>query len=309
MNEKVRIVYGIHIMWYEYALIAEHFASVKHAYLPMKEFVDLELRVFANKQTYLETPDRDGVMDMFEEEIKSALFDEPWAPVDLTWITDEEPFYCMADQRREVTNPEGWVVQGETDCLLPQVFFKALSDAATANVFTDPTYALTWAYRKMWDFTWNHVEHPLFRMAEYQNTDIPLADRPRGCRYPYDFRDYISQDVLDEFNKNYPTAEIMRVIPPKLDGSLLAFWRLEEKLIPDDMHIGTDDLCAMRAMDILGIPQYHIINVIKGHNYNHPLKRLGTSSTRDDTAYLKHKEESQEAMERFISELLEQEGV
>jgi len=299
--KKVSIVYGIHIMWYEYGMVAEHFESVRRSYEPIKDMIDLELRVFANRQTYIEEPDNDEVMELFESEILDSLLEDPWVEVDLTWVDMDQPFWCAPDQRREVTNPEGWVVWGEVDCLLPDRFFLSLKEAC--DVLPDPTFALTYAYRKMWDVTWNHVEHPLFKMAAYneahENMVIP----------PFNYHDYISQEQLNMFNSQFQTADVMRVMPPKLDGSLLAFWQLDEPLLPDGMHLGADDSCAMRAMDMLGIPQYHISNVLKGHNYKHPLKRLGTGSSREDPTYLKYQQEGMELADKFLKDIAIAEGL
>ena len=49
------------------------------------------------------------------------------------------------------------------------------------------------------------------------------------------------------------------------------------------------------------IPQYIIKNRIKGHNYNHPLKRINTLNTREDNLYKKYEIESYNVIKNFIN--------
>ena len=267
---RQKIVYGINIMWFEYGMAVEHFKSVLGAYQFVKDSVDLELKVYANRQTYIEEPVSDEIFTTFEDTLVESLIGlhmEPNVSVDLQWIEMDREFWCAPDARRETKNPDGWVVWGEIDCLLPDRFFVGLIESS--KVIPDPTYALTWAYRKMWDATWNPVEHQLFQYAAYNEShrDMVVA--------PFNYHDRITQSELNAFNGRFPHADLMKVFPAKLDGSLLAFYKLEDQLLPDDMHLGADDTCAMFAMDILGIPQYHVANIIKGHNYQHPNKQIG----------------------------------
>ena len=51
------------------------------------------------------------------------------------------------------------------------------------------------------------------------------------------------------------------------------------------------------------IPQYHVKNRLKGHNYYHPQKRTNTDATRDDKVWKKYSEKSMNAMHEFLEKL------
>ena len=74
-------------------------------------------------------------------------------------------------------------------------------------------------------------------------------------------------------------------------------------IIPDDMNFVREDSCAQHVFSHYNIPQYHIKNRIKGHNYHHPLKRTNTEATRDDSVFQSYAEKSTNAMNRFLKNL------
>ncbi|MEK9767538.1 MAG: hypothetical protein VW683_01345 [Betaproteobacteria bacterium] len=304
--KKIPVLYGINIMWYEHAIVEEHVNSILNSYEhSVKSELDLTIRIDANLQTYIEEPEDETTVGSFKEVIESSVERlREVAKVELNWYTQDHPFYGIADHRRDLVRSDGWVVWGETDCLLPHQFFRILTQLSQ-NLDT-PTYCLTFSYRKMWDQTWNVVEHPLFKMTNYSSTHRDMV------REPFNWHDYINQEQLDRFNGNFQNVDLVRLSPQKIDGSLLALWGVDPEdtpLIPSDMHFSREDFVAQLAMEVQGIPQYHVSTILKGHNYEHPMKRRGTSSNREQDVYKQYESESWAAGVRFINELAEKEGV
>ena len=70
-----------------------------------------------------------------------------------------------------------------------------------------------------------------------------------------------------------------------------------------------EDTCASLFFQLAGVPQYHIVNRIKGHNYHHPEKRMNTKcgkdghKTRKGELFQKYAKESEAAMLDFINKI------
>ena len=75
------------------------------------------------------------------------------------------------------------------------------------------------------------------------------------------------------------------------------------------MHFAREDTCAQIVFEKNNIPQYHICNRLKGHNYFHPNKRTNTEATREDNVFKIYEKESINAMNSFISNLKGQDYV
>jgi len=116
------IIYQVHHMWYETAMIQECWDSVLAALRASPE-TDVKVEICLNKQTYVEKPNEGMKVDnFFSKHLDHSLFKDPRTSV--TVKTDNQPFYNIADWRREVYDPEAkYTVWGETDTILPRDFF------------------------------------------------------------------------------------------------------------------------------------------------------------------------------------------
>ena len=282
----MKLVYGVHIMWYEIEMIEEHFESLlqatKYTNLPV------EIIVCANLQTYIEEPTDNKVFDEFLTRLNTAL--KPFTSFHIYTKTSDQPFYNIGDFRRELKNEDGYVVWGEIDCLIPGHYFGMLEVMGETEEFNHP-HIVSLASRKMWDISWTVVEH-----SDLQSRSLSTLNAP----FKHD--DYITQKELDDFNDKFsPTSAQLPAI--KIDGALLALRNGLPQLIPNNMHFAREDYIAQCALSKLGYPQYHLINVLKGHNYAHPNKRTRTKSSRTDDIYKKYEFESFQAGKLFIHEM------
>jgi len=69
------------------------------------------------------------------------------------------------------------------------------------------------------------------------------------------------------------------------------------------MHFVREDTCLEYFLRAKSIPQVCITTRLKGHNYKHPNKRVGTNATRNDEVFKKYAKESVDAMNKFLRDL------
>lgn len=298
------IVYQVHHMWYETAIIQECWDSVLAA-LKASPDTDVKIQICLNKQTYVEKPN-DGIKvdDFFTKHLEHSLFKDPRTTVIVK--SDNEPFYNIADWRREVYDPEAkYTVWGETDTLLPRDFFAILD-----KVNIEQQHVLTFAGRPMWDDSWDVVTHDRLqgytkpcRCKEDERGECEIKSCIEFLEAPLKYKDYITQAELDEFNDESGDI-ILTQVPWKIDGSTVCISKgFETPFIAPGMHFVREDTCLEYYLRKKGIPQVCVTTRLKGHNYKHPNKRTGTFATRNDEVFKKYASESIHAMNSFIYNL------
>ena len=283
-----RILYQQHIMWYESKMITETLDSLAEAL--SNSVLEVDLRFCLNSQTYLEEPIEGKAEDMFEEFISHPILKR----AQIIYKTNDDPFYNIGDWRREVYDVDyKYTVWGESDCLIPNDFFYILSQLQIQN-----PHLLSFASRKMWDNSWNCVEHKY--LEKYGRT----IEKPMQAPIPYNSCDVITQSELNEFNSR-GDIEVQLNHTIKIDGSLLCISKeIDFQFIPDDMNFVREDFCAENVFKIKRIPQYVVKTRIKGHNYSHPLKRTNTNGKRSDGVFKEYEMKSTIAMKNFIKSLV-----
>ena len=282
------IWYTLHLMWYEYEMVDEHLVSLHNALKFSK--VPVVLYVCLNYQTYIETPLVDNREEAFDRIRNHPILKD----ASFVIKTDEDPFYNIGDWRRDIINPNGYTCWGEADTLLPEPYFYVLSSLMDVPTFPTP-HVLTFSSRKMWDMSWNPVEVDF--IAKH-----PTKQHDDNVDPPMNWHDYITLDALNEINTGV-SPMIDQLDTPKIDGALTAFHGPMPQLIPNDLHFAREDFCAQLSCEIYGIPQFHVSNILKGHNYKHPLKRVNTDSSREDDVYRQYEQASNKALARHIQSL------
>ena len=294
-----KIVYQVHHMWYETDMIKECYDSLVNALkLVPKDLVDI--KICFNFQTYIEEPTVENYEEMLNVHLKHPLF-ELYTP-ELISKTNEDDFYNIADWRREIYDPEAkYTVWGETDTILPRDFFAILN-----MVNIEQKHVLTFSGRPMWDNSWDIVTHD--RLQGYFK---PCVCEDKNCRTdcielleaPLKYKDYIKQDELDKFNDESGDIRIEQV-PWKIDGSTVCIsGGLDTPFIAPGMHFVREDTCLEYYLRIKNIPQVCIKSRLKGHNYKHPNKRVGTNATRNDDVFKRYADQSITSMNKFLNQL------
>jgi hypothetical protein len=237
--------------------VNELFDSIKNA-LNYFGDVDLTINLCLNSQTNLSNPINGAPEEMFEVFKNHEIY----KMAKIVFKTNSDKFFNIADWRREYYNENGFTVWGESDCLLPQEFFHTL-DYMAKEIAQEP-YFITFAHKKMFDKTWNCIEHPSLvngTLDDWHKKDMKLC-----CD------GYISQLELDEFNSNHETSITQHNVY-KSDGALIVLSKgFKRPFICPDINIWGDDICFTKVCEFKKIPQY-FVTLMKGHNIRHPQKK------------------------------------
>lgn len=296
-----RFLYQMHVMWYEVEMVPETLDSLSRAL--QYASIPVDIKVCFNKQTFLEQPVVDNINESFDKLSKHPVLEN----ASIVEKTNEDGFFNVGDWRREVRTTEGYTIWGESDTLVPNIYFPLIEQIWGIRDQLQNPHVLSLASRKMWDASWLSVEHPAVHNYNVFSNGKSDALRPLGHDH------YITQEELDVFNNQYADDVGMTIVhPPKLDGSMLALHPNVPQLIADDVPMVGEDFCAQLALTALNIPQYHIGNIIKGHNYHHPTKRVNTLANRNEHGEVirggdlfdQIKKQSQVARDAFIGALL-----
>ncbi len=296
-----RFLYQMHVMWYELEMLPETLDSLAQAV--QYASVPVDIKLCFNKQTFLEQPIINNIDDQFTRILEHPVLEN----VSVVEKTNDDSFYNVGDWRREIKNTEGYTIWGESDTLIPRIYFPLIEQIWSINDQLQTPHVVSLASRKMWDSSWEPVEHPTARTATVFSNGKSDAPHPLGHDH------YITQTELDQFNEQFTDDVGLTIVnPAKLDGSMLALHPNVPQLIADDVNMIGEDFCAQLALSARKIPQYHIGNIIKGHNYHHPKKRTNTIANRNEygevlrggALFDQLKLKSQNAREKFIGELL-----
>lgn len=293
------ILLQVHHMWYETSMIDECWTSIKNA-LDAAPNVEVKIKICFNQQTYIEEPSGNTKPSMMFDKHSGHSLLTKYNP-DITIKTNDDPFYNIADWRREVYDVDAkYTVWGESDCLMPRDFFAILG-----QLEIEQPHVVTFASRPMWDNSWDVVTHeklqgyskPCQCGSEHRSDCIELLEAPLK------YKDYITQKELDQFNEESGDIKLEQ-IPLKIDGSLVCIsGGHQTPFIAPNMHFVREDFCFEQVCRIRNIPQVVVKSRLKGHNYKHPMKRVGTLATRDDKVFKEYATKSQLAMSQFLTGL------
>ena len=282
----------MHIMWYESRMINETLDSIQQAI--ENAIDDVDLIVCLNSQTYIEKPE-DGIMPvaMFDEFINHPVM----KTATIINKTDNDPFYNIGDWARDIYGPDydyKYIIWGESDCLIPEDYFFLLQ-----NIDIDHPHTISLANRKMWDSTWDTVEHEYIQKIPRTG---PAEEPQRNTPEPYGVGHYITLEQLNEFNRKFDPV-LVQLTQPKIDGCMTAVSKgFPTPFIALGLHLGGHDFYMELFMKKYGIPQYHISTRLKGHNCTHPLKRTGTDTPRGGKLYQMYKQQCDELINKLITE-------
>jgi hypothetical protein len=287
---KYNTLATLHVMWYESQMINETLDSIQQSIDNADRLVQLVLCL--NSQTYIETPDEgvdpEKAFDIFLDHplLKDAI---------IIRKTDQDPFYNIGDWAREIYGGQynaRYTVWLESDCLVPEDYFFLLE-----NIDIEHPHTISLANRKMWDSSWDEIEHPHVQTIPRTG---PPEEPQRNTPEPWGVGHYINQKDLNDFNKDYEPL-LIKLSQPKVDGAMTAISNnFPYPFIAEGVHIGGHDYYMEMFMKKHNIPQYHISTRLKGHNCTHPKKRLGTSTPRGGKIYKKYEKQCNELIYKLI---------
>jgi len=289
---KYNILGTLHIMWYESQMINETLDSIQQAI--ENASTPIQLIICLNSQTYIEKPDEGFIPEqMFDVFLNHPVLENAI----IIKKTDNDPFYNIGDWTREIYGGEysaRYTIWLESDCLLPEDYFFLLE-----NIDIDHPHIVSLANRKMWDDTWDEVEHPVVQQIPRTG---PPEEPQRNTPKPLGVGHYINQEDLNKFNNEFE-PKLVQLSQPKVDGAMTAVsYNFPYPFIAEGVHLGGHDYYMEWFMKKHQIPQYHIETRLKGHNCTHPKKRLGTSTPRGGEVYKKYEKQCNELIHKLIYE-------
>lgn len=263
----MKIIYQMHISWFETEMALETLESVNKAV----EYTTLpvEIKLCFNSQTFLEQPQQGTSEEMFRCLLEHPSYHE-W---DITWKTDNDPFYNVGDWRRDCYDKDNWTVWGESDCLVPETYFGVVEFAAYNLPFTSP-FILTIQQKKMWDASWTPTEHTALQGLTIEQVRALSNKFVTG-------EGYLSLTELNNFNEAFADqSQIVETSYYKGDGALVCLSpNMPTPFIADGLHMCGEDTYFFGYCSKKQIKMYTVKNFMKGHNTGHPKKRLNREVT------------------------------
>jgi len=291
MQHNVKILFHMHIMWYEYEMINETLNSLKLALDVIDSNTIVDIKICLNEQTYIETPDSHNIEDLFNVFLSHPVLKN----ASIIRKTMNDDFYNVGDWRRENYGTEyDYYVWGESDCLVPEDYFFNLASLFRSGI--QFPYIVTYSQRKMWDATWQEVEHDLLKFIPYENFD-KITPEPLMAGH------YIDVEQLNSFNRLFHPI-VRKLENVKIDGNMTAFSKgIPMPILPENLHFAREDFAVQVWCQYHNIPQYHFPLKLKGHNFKHPNKRKFTKSSRGEELYKFYEQQSYEAINDLVRRL------
>lgn len=265
-----RFAIGCLVQWYEVDIINEYVETLKDAikFYDGEVYVDVTVVMNQNlEKTSLSEEDfwklEEKIYDTFSNNLGINNYQ----------IRSTENIYTIADYRREFNtkycNEVDVLIWGETDMLVPKNAFAAL-DSLHQSVFNQtPKYLATFGICKMWDASWNPLEHIDF-------TDKPFIENDYDNWWSLKYT--MNKEEMNSFNDKVEELDVRVIQPHKFNGCGLVISSEVIKAgvnIPSSVFFVHEDTSFMlMTQKVLGqIPQYHFKNILIVHNRNHPNKR------------------------------------
>jgi hypothetical protein len=160
------------------------------------------------------------------------------------------------------------LVWGEPDMLMPKQAFTILDHLHKQVDNSTPKYLATFATSKMWDKTWESLEHIDFTNKEFDG---------ESDKHWWSLKYTMSKEEMNKFNDKVEDLEVTLISPHKFQGCGLVISSEVIKSgvnIPKSVFFVHEDTAFMHMTNkILGdIPQYHFKNILMVHNRKHPKK-------------------------------------
>ena len=274
---KTKFAIGCLVQWYEVDIIGEYVDSLKEAI----NAYDGEVAV-------------DFVIVMDQELEKTSLNFEDWINLreKIKRIIDSmgvyhleivSSLYTIADYRRDFNNnyceSVDVLMWGESDALIPKQTFNILDNLHQMSLQNNnPKYLAFFGTCKMWDQSWEILEHPDFTIKPHIDNDY---DNWWSLKYT------MTKEEMNKINEKSEDLEVLIAPQHKFNGCGLV---ISSEVIKSGVNIPRsvffvheDTSFMLMTQKILGnIPQYIIKNILLVHNRNHPKKRMYIKGERKD---------------------------
>ena len=284
MKIKNTFAIGCLVQWYEIELIEEYLQSVKSAVdvIDNKENVIVDL--YFNCSQELEKVDEEQITiseikHKYKDILKKLFGEIEYGEYNIRSHINEvsNSMYTIADYRRDFNDNYCTKVDvlmwGESDSLIPRQTFQILDNLHEGVKEETPKYVGFFATCKMWDASWEVLEHPEFTVKPF--IDMSTVDTKNWWSLRYN----MNIDEMNSFNDKVEELDIKLINQYKFNGCGLV---ISSDLIKSGVNIpkssffiheDTAFMLQLQQMFQGNIPQYVIKNVLLVHNRKHTKKR------------------------------------
>ena len=290
LNNKIAI--GCLIQWYEIELVEEYLQSVKNAVDMIENKENVIIDLYFNCDQTLEKLDENQISmsKIFDKyyDLLLNIFDYDEDIVNLVGCKYNiknnineviNNTYTIADYRRDFNNnycdKVDVLMWGETDSLIPRQTFEILDSLHSFSIEENtPKYVAFFATCKMWDKSWEIIEHPEFTVKPFIDMDRVDTENWWSLRYN------MTIDEMNSFNDKIEDLDIQVTTKLKFNGCGLVISSEVVKAginIPKAMFFIHEDTAFMNNLLIMfqgKLPQYIVKNILLVHNRKHIKKRM-----------------------------------
>ena len=275
MNMKIKFAIGCLVQWYEVDIIGEYIDSLKEAMDAYDGEVLVDFTICMNQD--LEKCISKDQLELCRANMGLKIMDVRFKNI----FTEE--LVTIADYRRQFNEKYCELVDvlmwGETDALIPKQTFNILDNLHKTSLQNNNfKYLAFFGTCKMWDKSWEILEHPDFTIKPHIDNDY---DNWWSLKYT------MTKEEMNKINEKTEDLEVLIAPQHKFNGCGLV---ISSEVIKSGVNIPRsaffvheDTSFMLMTQKILGnIPQYIIKNILLVHNRNHPKKRMYIKGERKD---------------------------
>ena len=275
MNMKTKFAIGCLVQWYEVDIIGEYIDSLKEAMDAYDGEVLVDFTICMNQD--LEKCISKDQLELCRANMGLKIMDVRFKNI----FTEE--LVTIADYRRQFNEKYCELVDvlmwGETDVLIPRQTFNILDNLHKTSLQNNNfKYLAFFGTCKMWDKSWEILEHPDFTIKPHIDNDY---DNWWSLKYT------MTKEEMNKINEKTEDLEVLIAPQHKFNGCGLV---ISSEVIKSGVNIPRsaffvheDTSFMLMTQKILGnIPQYIIKNILLVHNRNHPKKRMYIKGERKD---------------------------
>jgi hypothetical protein len=295
----------LHISWIDAQIVSQTLDSIQNALQYSSE--PTEFLFFLNEQTTTDTPLEKTPKECWEHFIHHPFINQ----VKIIYKTNDDPPFGVSQPRRDWMIRDGVNYWGESDCLLPLEYFYVAENFH--KMCEGRPYILTFSERKMWE-GWELHELVSLRKQSLLTLDKNIPEQAFfRCDGPMDLK------TLYEFNEKQgdPKIEILPIdmlynedgrwlVRNSIEGTLCILSdQMPQNILCPDLVLSHDDACLQWSRNYYRIPQYHVSNILKGHDNWNPKKRTNIEIGMKDRSdgHKKFINSDREAMGKWVRKL------
>tara|TARA_Y100000592_G_scaffold101097_1_gene185402 strand:- start:1986 stop:2933 length:948 start_codon:yes stop_codon:yes gene_type:complete len=272
---KTKFAIGCLVQWYEVDIIGEYIKTLKEAIDEYDGEVIVDFTICMNQD--LEKCVNKEQLELCRANIGLKIMDIRFK------TTFTKKLVTIADYRRQFNEKYCELVDvlmwGESDALIPKQTFNILDNLHQMSLQNNnPKYLAFFGTCKMWDKSWEILEHPDFTVKPFIENDY---DNWWSLKYT------MTKEEMNKINEKTEDLEVLIAPQHKFNGCGLV---ISSEIIKSGVNIPRsvffvheDTSFMLMTQKILGnIPQYIIKNILLVHNRNHPKKRMYIKGERKD---------------------------